>query len=143
MESSCPSARLYPPPFFFEVLVGLAVGGDAADFVNSAAFTHAFATFIFLAGAFRPEAEVPVQAPSVESRAAEMDFDPAPGVKVLRSKEELGPATGDPHLLTACNEESNNTRASGEAGPDFPKEDCLPVDTDPGLPEIHTTEETL
>ena len=91
------------PPFFLEVSVVLEVGRDAAGFENSAAFTHAPATFPFPARALRRGAEVPDLAPSVGVRDSELDLDPAPRVKVWCLGEELGSAPGDPELLSACN----------------------------------------
>ena len=86
--------------------------------------------------ALRLGAEVLDLAPSVGTRGSELDLDPAPGVKVWC----LGEAPGDPELLSACNAESHGARASVEAGPDFPEEAWVPVDTDPGPPETSTTE---
>ena len=74
----------------------------------------------------------------VGTRGSELDLDPAPGVKVWCLGEALGPAPGDPELLSACNADSHSARASVEAGPDFPEEAWVPVDTDPGLPETQT-----
>uniref|UniRef100_UPI003AF7CB02 hypothetical protein n=1 Tax=Thiolapillus sp. TaxID=2017437 RepID=UPI003AF7CB02 len=102
---------------------------------NSAVCTHAPATFTFPAMAVRLGAEVPDLAPSVGTRGSELDPDPAPGVKVWCLGEALGPAPGDPELLSACNADSRSARASAEAGPDFPEEAWVPVDTDPGPSE--------
>ena len=88
--------------------------------------------------ALRLEAEVLDLAPSVGTRGSELDLDPAPEVKVWCLGEALGPAPGDPELLSACNADSHSARASVEAGPDFPEEAWVPVDTDPGLPETQT-----
>ena len=115
--------------------MGLAMGLDAADFVNSTSFIRDAATFTFPAGARSPEAEVTDLAPSVGARSPGQDLDPALGVKVWCWGEELGPAPGDPERLSACNADSHNARASDKAGPDFPEEAWVPVDTDPGLPE--------
>ena len=81
--------------------------------------------------------------PSVGTRGSELDPDPAPGVKVWYLGEALGPAPGDPERLSACNADSRKARASAEAGPDFPEEAWVPVDTDPGPPETCTTEWTV
>ncbi|WP_419593825.1 hypothetical protein, partial [Thiolapillus sp.] len=97
-------------------------GRDAAGFNNSAACTHAPATFTFAARALRLGAEVLDLAPSVGTRGSELDLDPAPGVKVWCLGEALGPAPGDPELLSAFNADSHSARASAEAGPDFPEE---------------------
>ena len=67
-------------------------------------------------------AEVLDLAPSVGIRGSELDLDPAPGIKIWCSGEALGPAPGDPELLSACNPDSHSARASAEAGPDFPEE---------------------
>ena len=72
-----------------------------------------------------------------------LDLDPAPGVKVWCLGKALGPAPGDPELLSAFNADSHSARASAEAGPDFPVEAWVPVDTDPGPPETNTTEWTV
>ena len=96
------------------------------------------ATFTFAARALRLGAVVLDLAPLVWTRGSELDLDPAPGVKVWRLGEALGPAPGDPELLSACNADSHSARASVEAGPDFPEEAWVPVDTDPGLPETQT-----
>ena len=85
--------------------------------------------------ALRLEAEVLDLAPSVGTRGSELDLDPAPGVKVWCLGEALGPAPGDPELFSAFNADSHSARASAEAGPDFPEEAWVPVDTDPGPPE--------
>ena len=82
-------------------------------------------------------------APSVGTRGSELDLGPAPGVKVWCLGEALGPAPGDPELLSAFNADSHSARASVEAGHDFPEEACVPVDTDLGLPETSTTEWTV
>ncbi|WP_293654030.1 hypothetical protein, partial [Thiolapillus sp.] len=100
----------------------LELGRDAAGFNNSAACTHAPATFTFPAMALRLGAEVLDLAPSVGTRGSELDLDPAPGVKVWCLGEALGPAPGDPELLSAFNADSHSARASVEAGPDFPEE---------------------
>ena len=98
-----------------------------AGFNNSAACTHAPATFTFAARALR----------------LVLDPYPAPGVKVWCLGKALGPAPGDPELLSAFNADSHSARASAEAGPDFPEEAWVPVDTDPGPPETSTTEWTV
>ena len=49
--------------------------------------------------------------------------------------EALGPALGDPELLSACNADSHSARESDEAGPSLLEEAWVPVDTDPELPE--------
>ncbi|WP_419592047.1 hypothetical protein, partial [Thiolapillus sp.] len=41
--------------------------------------------------------------------------------------------------MSACNADSRSARASAEAGPDFPEEAWVPVDTDPGPPETSAT----
>ena len=130
-------ARLPPPPFFLEVPVVLAAGIDATGFVNSGAFTHA--TFTIPATALSLRTTVPDLAPSVGVRGSELDLDPSPGIIVLRLVEKLGPAPGDPELLSACNAGSHGAPASDEASPDFPEEDWVLVDTDPGATEIVTT----
>ena len=117
--------------------MGLAMGLDATDFVNSAAFIRDAVTFTFPAGARSPEAEVTDLTPSVGALGSGLDLDPALGVKTWCWGEELGPAPGDPDLLSACNTDSHSGRASDEAGPDFPEEDQVPVKTGPGQPEIH------
>ena len=125
---------LSPLPFCWKVLVAFAEG-FATGFFNSAAYTQASSTFTFAAMASRLGAEVHDLAPSVGTRGSELDLDPAPGVKVWCLGEVLGPAPGDPELLSVCNADSHSARASAEAGPDFPEEAWVPVDTDPGLPE--------
>ncbi|WP_419593698.1 hypothetical protein [Thiolapillus sp.] len=40
--------------------------------------------------------------------------------------------------MSVSNADSRSDRASVEAGPDFPEEAWVPVDTDPGLPETQT-----
>ena len=96
---SCwPFRGLFPPPLFLGLLVVLKFGRDAAGFNNSAACTHAPATFTFAAGALRLEAEVLDLAPSVGTWGSELDLEPAPGVKVWCLGEALGPAPGDPEL---------------------------------------------
>ena len=134
LGSFWPFGGLFPPPFLLGLLVVLELGRDAAGLNNSAACTHAPATFTFPAMGLRLEAEVLDLAPSVGIRGSELDLDPAPGVKVWC----LGEAPGDPELLSACNADSRSARASAEAGPDFPEEAWVVVDTDPGLPETHT-----
>ena len=99
-----------------------------AGFNNSAACTHAPATFTFAASALRLGAVVLDLAPSVGTRGSELDLDPAPGVKVWCLGEALGPALGDPELLSGCNADSRSARASAEAGPDFQEEAWVPVD---------------
>ena len=74
----------------------------------------------------------------VGTRGSELDLDPALGVKVWCLGEALCPAPGDQELLSACNSDSHSARASVEAGPDFPEEAWVPVDTDPELPETQT-----
>ena len=93
--------------------------------------------------ALRLGAEVLDLAPSVGTRGSELDLDPAPGVKVWCRGEALGPAPGDPELLSAFNADSHSARASIEADPDFPKEAWVPADTDPGPPETSTIEWTV
>ena len=117
-----PFGGIFPPPFFLGLLVFLELGRDAAGFNNSAACTHAPATFTFPAMALRLGAEVLDLAPSVGTRGSELDLDPAHGVKVWCLGEALGPAPGDPELLSAFNADSHSARASAEAGPDFPEE---------------------
>ena len=129
--------------FLLGLLVFFELGRDAAGLNNSAACTHAPATFTFPAMALRLAAEVLDLAPSVGTRGSELDFDPAPGVKVWCWGEILGPAPGDPELLSAFNADSHSARASIEADPDFPKEAWVPVDTDQGPPETCTTEWTV
>ena len=51
---------------------------------------------------------------------------------------ELGPALGEPDLLSTCNEDLHSSRVSDETGPDFPEEDWVPAEIDPGLPEVGT-----
>ena len=85
--------------------------------------------------ALRLGAEVLDLAPSVGTRDSELDLDPAPGVKVWCLGEALGPAPGDPELLSAFNADSHSAWASVEAGPDFPEDAWVPVDTDPGQQE--------
>ena len=55
------------------------LGRDAAGFNNSAASSHAPATFTFPATALRLGAEFPVLAPSVGARGPELDLDSASG----------------------------------------------------------------
>ena len=105
-----PLGSLFPAPFFLGLFVFLELGQDAAVFNDSAAFTHAPATFTFPARALRREAEVPHLAPSVGARGSELDPDPAPRVKVWCLGAELGPAPGDPELLSACNADSHSAR---------------------------------
>ena len=88
-------------------------------------------------------AEVLDLARLVRTQGSELDLDPAPGVKVWCLGEALGPAPGDPELLSAFNADLHSARASAEAGPDFLEEAWVPVDTDPGLPETSTTEWTV
>ena len=88
--------------------------------------------------ALRLGAEVLDLAPSVGTRGSELDLDPAPGVKVWCLGKALGPAPGDPELLSAFNADSHCARASVEAGPDFLEEVWVLVDTDPGPPETQT-----
>ena len=130
-----PFGGLCPPPFFLGLLVFFELGRDAAGFNNSAACTHAPATFTFVAMALRLVPVVLDLAPLVGTRGSELDLDPAPGVKVWCFGEALGPAPGDPELLSARNADSHSARASVEAGLDFPEEAWVPVDTDLGLPE--------
>ena len=85
--------------------------------------------------AWRLGAEILDLAPSVGTRGSELDPDPAPGVKVWCLGEALGPAPGDPELLSAFNADLHSAQASVEAGPDFPEEAWVPVNTDLGLPE--------
>ena len=142
-RSFWPFGGLFPSPFFLGLLVFLELVRDAAGFNNSAACTHAPATFTFPAMALRLGAEVPNLTPSVRAWGSELDLDLAPRVKVWCLGEELGPAPGDPDLLSTCKADSRSARASAEAGPDFSEEAWLPVDTDPGQPETHTTERTV
>ena len=88
-------------------------------------------------------AEVLDLAPLVGTRGSEVDLNPAPGVKVWCFGEALGPAPGDQELLSACNADSRSARASAEAVSDFLEEAWVPVDTDPGPPEISATEWTV
>ena len=125
--------------FLFGLLVFFELGRDAAGFNNSAVCTHAPATFTFAARALHMGAEILDLAPSVGTRGSELDLDPAPGVKVWC----LGEAPGDPELLSACNADLHSAQASVEAGPDFPEEAWVPVDTDPGQPETSTTDWTF
>ena len=107
------------------------LGRDAAGFNNSAACTHAPATLTFAASALRLGAVVLDLVPLGGTRGSELDLDPAPGVKVWYLGEALGPAQGDPELLSAFNTDSHGAWASVEASPDFPEEALVPVDTDP------------
>ena len=134
-----PFGGLFPPPFSLGLLVFFELGPDAAGFNNLAACTHAPATFTFAASALRLGAEVLDLAPSVGTRGSELYLDPAPGVKVWC----LGEAPGDPELLSACNADSCSARALAEAGPDFPEEAWVPVDTDQGPPGTSATETTV
>ena len=111
----------FPPPFSLGLFVFFELGRDAAGFDNSAACTHAPATFTFAARALRLGAVVLDLAPLVGTRGSELDLDPAPGVKVWCFGEALGPAPGDPELLSARNADSHSARVSVEAGPDFPE----------------------
>ena len=120
-----PFGGLFPPPFSLGLFVFFELGRDAAGFNNSAACTHAPATFTFAERALRLGAEVLDLAPLVGTRSAELDLDPAPGV------------------LSACNADSHSARASAEAGPDFPEEAWVPVDTARGLPETSITVWTI
>ena len=86
-----PLGGLFPPPFFLGVSVVWEVGHGAAGFENSAAFTHAPATFTFPARALRRGAEVPDLSPSVGAQGSEQDLDPATRVKAWCLGEELGP----------------------------------------------------
>ena len=81
--------------------------------------------------ALRLGAEVLDLVPSVRTLGSELDLDPAPGVKVWYLGEALGPAQGDPELLSAFNTDSHGAWASVEASPDVPEEALGPVDTDP------------
>ena len=76
----------------------LELGRDAAGFINSAACTHAPATFTLPAIALRLGTEVLDLTPSVGTRGSELDLDLAPGVIVWCLGEALGPAPGDPQL---------------------------------------------
>ena len=134
---------LFPPPLFLGLLVFGELGRDAVGFNNSAACTHTPATYTFPARALRLGAEVLDLALSVGTRGSELDLNPAPGVKVWCLGEVLGPAPGDPELLSAFKADSHSARASAEAGPDFLEEAWVPVDTDPGPPETSTTEWTV
>ena len=60
--------------------------------------------------ALRLGAEVLDLAPSVGTQGSELDLDldPAPGVKVWCLGEALGPAPGDPELLSAFNADSHS-----------------------------------
>ena len=98
--SSWPFGGLFPPPFFLGLLVFLELGRDAAGFNNSAACTHAPAIFTFAARGLRLGAEVLDLAPSVGTRGSELDLEPAPRLKVWCLGEALGPAPGDPELLS-------------------------------------------
>ena len=98
------------------------------------------ATFTFAARALRLGAVVLDLALSVGTRGSELDLDQALGVKVWCLGEVLGPAPGDPELLSACNADSHSALASAEAGPDFPEKAWIPVDTNPGLPETQIEE---
>ena len=100
--------------------------------MNSAVFTHTPAIFTFPAGALNPVAEVPDLVPSVRTQGSELDFDPAPGVNVWCLDEELGPAPGDPELLSAWNAVLHSAPVSGKSGSDFQEEVWIPVDTNPG-----------
>ena len=137
-----PFGGLFPPPFFLGLVVVSELGRDAAGFNSSAACTHAPATFTFPAMALCLGAEVLNLAPSVGIRGSQLDLDPAPRVKVSCLGKALGPAPGNPELLSVSNADSHSTRVSVEAGPDFPEEAWVPVDTDPGPPETCTTELT-
>ena len=128
-----PFGGLFPPPFSLGLLVFFGLGRDAAGFNNLAACTHTPAAFTFAARALRLGAEVLDLAPSV--RTQNWTLTQPPGVKVWCLGEVLCPAPGDPELLSACNADSHSARASAEAGPDFPEEAWVPVDTDPGPPE--------
>ena len=81
--------------------------------------------------------------PGAGMRGSELDLDPAPRVKVWCLGKALGPAPGDPELLSVFNADSHSTRVSVEAGPDFPEEAWVPVVTSPGPPETCTTEWTV
>ena len=106
----------------------LELGRDAAGFNNSAACTHVPAAVTFPALALRLGAKVLDLAPS--TLGSELDLDPGPGVKDWCFREALGPAPGDPELLSAFNA-------------DFQEEAWVPVDTDPGPPETSATEWTV
>ena len=135
--------HLHASVFLQGSMVVLELGRDTAGFNNSAVCTHAPATFTFPARALPLGAEVLDLAPSVRTRGLELDLEPAPRVKVWCLGEALGPAPGDPELLSAFNVDSHSARASAEAGPDFPEKAWVPDDTDPGLPETSTTEWTV
>ena len=135
-----PFDSLFPPPLFLGLLVVLESGRDTVGFNNSAACTHAPATFTFPARALHLGAVVLNLAPSVGTRGSEEDLDPAPGVKVWCLGEALSPAPGDPGLLSNFNADLRSARASVESGPDFLEEAWVPVYTDPGPPETSTTE---
>ena len=90
--SSWPFGFLFPLPFFLEELVAFSEGQGVTGFWNSAACTHAPATFTFLAMALRLGAEVLDLSPSVGARGSELDLDPAPGVKDWCLGEALGQA---------------------------------------------------
>ena len=121
-----PFGGLFPPAFSLGLFVFFQLGRAAAGFNNSAACTHAPATFTFVARALRLGTVALDLAPLVGTRGSELDLDPAPGVKVWCLGEALGPAPGDPELLSACNADSHSARASVEAGPDFPEEAWVP-----------------
>ena len=89
------------------------------------------------------EAEVLDLAPSVKAWGSELDPDLALGVKVWCSGKELGPAPEDPELLSTSNMDSHSAWASVEAGPDFPEEAWVPVNTDQGPQETYITQWTV
>ena len=62
-----------------------------------------------------------------DSIGSELDLDPAPGVKVWCLGEVLGPAPGDPELLSACNADSRSARRGVEIGVTS-QEAWVPVD---------------
>ena len=70
---------LFFPPFSLGLFVFFELGRDAAGFNNSAACTHAPATFTFAASALRLGAEVLDLAPLVWTRGSELDLDPKSG----------------------------------------------------------------
>ena len=94
-----PFGGLFPPPFSLGLVLFFELGRDAAGFSNSAACTHAPATFTFAARALRLVPVVLDLAPLVGTRGSELDLDPAPGVKVWCLEEVLGPAPG---TQTSC-----------------------------------------
>ena len=112
-----PFGGLFPPPFSLGLFVFFGLGRDAAGFNNSAACTHAPVTFTFAARTLRLGAVVLDLALLVGTRGFKLDLVLAPGVKVWCLGEALGPASGDPELLSAFNPDSHSASGVGRSRP--------------------------